>query len=75
MAEGPETAVRFPCGKCGADLLYDPATRGLQCPFCGEARAVDASGAVAEKDLDEALRSAAAAHDARLPAPDLRRVS
>jgi len=71
----PEAAARFPCGKCGADLLYDPASRGLKCPFCGEARAVEVSGAVAERDLDEALRGAAAAHDARVPAPDVRRVS
>jgi DNA-directed RNA polymerase subunit RPC12/RpoP len=70
-----ETAVRFPCGKCGADLLYDPSSRGLKCPFCGEARAVEAGGTVEERDLDEALRSAAALHDARTPAPDVRRVS
>lgn len=72
---GP-AAARFPCAKCGADLLYDPAARGLRCPFCGESRAVDASGVVAEKDLEEALRAAAAAHESRAPAvPGERRVS
>jgi DNA-directed RNA polymerase subunit RPC12/RpoP len=75
MAEPVEGAARFPCGKCGADLLYDPASRGLKCPFCGEARAVEAGGTVAEKDLDEALRAAAAAHDEPPAAPHLRRVS
>lgn len=75
MAEPVEGAARFPCGKCGADLLYDPASRGLKCPFCGEVRAVEAAGAVVEKDLEEALRAAASAHDARAPAPDLRRVA
>src|SRR5690349_1943664 len=74
--DGPgETAARFPCGKCGADLLYDPASRGLRCPFCGEARAVEAAGTVVEKDLEDALRGAAAAHDARAPAEGVRRVS
>ncbi len=75
MAETVEGAARFPCGKCGADLLYDPASRGLKCPFCGEGRSVESSGAVAERDLDEALRAAAAAHDARTPSPGLRRVA
>jgi DNA-directed RNA polymerase subunit RPC12/RpoP len=75
MAGTTEGAARFPCGKCGADLLYDPGSRGLKCPFCGETRAVEAGGTVAEKDLDEALRHAAEAHDARVPAEEVRRVS
>jgi DNA-directed RNA polymerase subunit RPC12/RpoP len=65
---GSGAAARFPCAKCGADLLFDPAARGLRCPFCGESRAVDAAGPVAERDLDDALRAAAAAHDAKAPA-------
>jgi DNA-directed RNA polymerase subunit RPC12/RpoP len=73
-AAAPEAAARFPCGKCGADLLFDPRSRGLRCPFCGEARAVEASGAVAERDLDAALAAAAAAHAARPPLAEARRV-
>jgi DNA-directed RNA polymerase subunit RPC12/RpoP len=62
-AEG--AADRFPCPKCGAGLLYDPKARGLRCPFCGEQKALEAAGDVAEKDLDEALREAARTHEAR----------
>jgi len=54
-------AERFPCPKCGAGLLYDARAKGLRCPFCGEARSVDGAGPVLEKDLEEALRAAAAA--------------
>ncbi|NUN53677.1 MAG: hypothetical protein HUU06_12960, partial [Planctomycetaceae bacterium] len=39
-------AERFPCPKCGAGLAYDPAVRGLRCPFCGETRTIDAGGKV-----------------------------
>ncbi|MCK6480594.1 MAG: primosomal protein N' (replication factor Y) - superfamily II helicase [Planctomycetes bacterium] len=54
-------AERFPCPKCGAGLAYDPAVRGLRCPFCGETRTIDAGGKVLEKDLREALEAAALA--------------
>lgn len=74
-AAAPEAAARFPCGKCGADLLFDPAARGLRCPFCGENRAIDAGGPVAELDLDEALRAEAEDHEARPAAEGERRVA
>jgi DNA-directed RNA polymerase subunit RPC12/RpoP len=46
---------RFPCKGCGADLSWDPARRGLSCPFCREGAEVAAGGPAAERDLAEAL--------------------
>jgi DNA-directed RNA polymerase subunit RPC12/RpoP len=65
----PSAAARFPCPKCGADLLYDPAARGLRCPFCGEARSIEDGGTVVERDLEPALRAAAAAAEAAPASP------
>lgn len=62
---GSGAAHRFPCPKCGADLLYDPAAKGLRCPFCGEKKEVEAGRPGAERDLDDALRAAAKRHDDR----------
>jgi DNA-directed RNA polymerase subunit RPC12/RpoP len=30
----------FPCHKCGADLVYSPGVKSLQCPYCGHAETV-----------------------------------
>jgi DNA-directed RNA polymerase subunit RPC12/RpoP len=46
---------RFACRGCGADLSWDPARRGLSCPFCREGADVAAGGPAAERDLAEAL--------------------
>ncbi len=60
---GPRAgAERFPCPKCGAGLLFDPGSRGLRCPFCGEGRTIEGAGAVVEKDLLEALKAAERVH-------------
>jgi DNA-directed RNA polymerase subunit RPC12/RpoP len=58
---------RFPCAGCGTVMVFDPATNGLRCPACGSTKAVEATGPVAEQNLEAALQAAAhapIAHDA-----------
>ena len=31
----PPRGRKFPCRQCGAKLDFDPAARGLKCPYCG----------------------------------------
>lgn len=33
-------AQTFPCKQCGAQLVYDAATRGMACPYCGYKEAI-----------------------------------
>jgi DNA-directed RNA polymerase subunit RPC12/RpoP len=33
-------AQTFPCKKCGAQMNYDAATRGMACPYCGYKEAI-----------------------------------
>jgi DNA-directed RNA polymerase subunit RPC12/RpoP len=58
--KGPPTGRKFPCRQCGAKLDFDPADRGLKCPYCGFVERIpeaddDAKAAVREHDLDEFL--------------------
>ena len=76
---GPEAraaeADRFPCPRCGAGLRYDPAAKGLRCPFCGEIHSIEAGGPALEKDLAEALAGARRSHEeAGAAAPAVRKV-
>jgi DNA-directed RNA polymerase subunit RPC12/RpoP len=65
---------RYPCPKCGAGLHYDPAAKGLRCPFCGESRSVEGGGPAPEKDLLAALTEARRAHEEKgRAAPEARR--
>ena len=40
------------CPSCGADLVYDPGTRGLKCPYCGTEEEI-AGNKCSEIDLDK----------------------
>ncbi|GMU81083.1 MAG: hypothetical protein AMXMBFR47_09540 [Planctomycetota bacterium] len=43
---------RFPCGECGASLVYKPGTASLACEYCGHVNAIAPGGApVAEEDF------------------------
>ena len=63
---GPEKAPepieakvrKFPCEKCGADVIWNPGAAALKCPYCGAERAVPtAPGEIREHPIEEALRS------------------
>jgi DNA-directed RNA polymerase subunit RPC12/RpoP len=55
--DAPPAAERFPCAGCGADMAFDPATRGLKCPYCGMALPPPpADGAVPERAFEAYLR-------------------
>jgi len=52
----PPPGKKFPCMKCGAKLDFDPSSRALKCPFCGNLEKIEPSNkAVAERDLEEYL--------------------
>src|SRR5437868_15222728 len=57
VSKAPPPGRKFPCPACGARLDFDPAARGLKCPFCGhqEAIARDADGQVVEHDYRKYL--------------------
>lgn len=43
---------RFPCTTCGADMRFDPATKGLHCDHCGAQEEMDTSEAILPRELD-----------------------
>jgi predicted RNA-binding Zn-ribbon protein involved in translation (DUF1610 family) len=49
------TAVdRFPCPQCGADMVFDPETQALACPYCRHQVEISSEGGeVKEYDLAE----------------------
>ena len=56
----PPPGRKFPCRQCGAKLDFDPAARGLKCPYCGFTEVIPAPGAdqkaaIQEHDLEEFL--------------------
>src|SRR5579862_3655004 len=56
-------AVQFPCPGCSADMLFDPATGGMKCPFCGQTQALPASAGAVEvipHSFDEYMSAAGA---------------
>jgi hypothetical protein len=59
------TVGKHPCPECGASLEWSPVRQSLACPYCGTvvpwipAPAADAGAALAEQDLEEALRNPA----------------
>ncbi|MBM9594790.1 primosomal protein N' (replication factor Y) - superfamily II helicase [Roseitranquillus sediminis] len=59
---------RFPCGTCGSDMRFEPRTRRLVCPHCGNSAEIENRPAdlhpLPEHDFRAAL-------DARLPQTDI----
>ncbi len=50
----PPAGRKFPCPACGARLDFDPAIRGLKCPYCGHDEKIEATTAtVKERNWDE----------------------
>lgn len=63
----PPATAEFPCPQCGAKLTFAPGTRGLACPYCGHAEAIQSTpGAILEYDLREGIQ-----HARRLPADQI----
>jgi DNA-directed RNA polymerase subunit RPC12/RpoP len=56
VTNAPPPGRKFPCGKCGAKLDFDPSSRALQCPYCGYTQVIEPSSKdVEEHDLDAQL--------------------
>ncbi|MCC6972268.1 MAG: hypothetical protein IT434_18800, partial [Phycisphaerales bacterium] len=56
----------FPCGKCGAKLVFAPGTRHLKCQYCGTENEIPevAEAKVEELDYSAALRELSESRDA-----------
>ncbi|MBK8596305.1 MAG: zinc ribbon domain-containing protein [Holophagales bacterium] len=51
-------ARKFPCGTCGADVVWNPGAAALKCPYCGSETALPTSSdQVVERPLEEALQA------------------
>ena len=51
-------ARKFPCGACGADVVWHPGASALKCPYCGnETSLPTSSDEVVERPLEEALNA------------------
>lgn len=51
-------ARKFPCGACGADVVWNPGAAALKCPYCGNETALPTSSdQVVERPLEEALKA------------------
>ncbi len=60
---------KFPCGQCGAKLVFVPGTRALGCPYCGFLNEIAAPAAqIHELDYQRYLQ--ALAHEQE-PAPEI----
>jgi DNA-directed RNA polymerase subunit RPC12/RpoP len=60
--KAPPPGRKFPCRKCGAKLDFDPAARGLKCPYCGYTEVIpeaddDDRAKIREHDLDAFLEN------------------
>ena len=53
----PPAGRKFPCPSCGARLDFDPAARGLKCPYCAYEQKIEKgdSEEVAERDFTDYL--------------------
>lgn len=55
----PAKVRRFPCGSCGADVVWSPGAAALTCPYCGAKRDVPKTpGQVTERPIEDALKGA-----------------
>jgi DNA-directed RNA polymerase subunit RPC12/RpoP len=60
VSRPPPAGKKFPCGKCGAKLDFDPGAQVLKCPYCGHVENVaDVSGPGPERDIDDYLNKSA----------------
>src|SRR5688572_23937 len=47
----------FPCGKCGADLVFHVGSQSLQCPYCGHVQPVQPTEEqIREQDFEAMLK-------------------
>ena len=53
----PPEGRKFPCPSCGARLDFDPAARGLKCPYCSYQQKIEKGdkGEIAERDFHDYL--------------------
>ena len=59
---GEETAQKFPCPKCGAEMDFDAERGTLACAFCGHTSTIPVTReAIQEYDLEAALKKMIAA--------------
>jgi len=60
---------QFPCKECGANLVFQPGTSCLKCPYCGTENEIAApeGAAVVESDFHEAI----AQHESAAPTIDV----
>ncbi len=58
-AAAPAKLRKFPCGACGADVVWSPGAAALTCPYCGARREIPKSpGKVVERPIEDALKGA-----------------
>lgn len=59
------TKRQFPCKDCGADLVFEPGTDCLKCPYCGAENCIPAAppGSVQEEDFRATLNQLVGAAD------------
>ena len=61
MAEAQAKEQAFPCGKCGANLVFQVGAESLQCPYCGHANVIARGDApIEEIDFNATLDQLAA---------------
>lgn len=54
-----ESTDRFPCPSCGGNMVFDPATQSLKCPYCDRAiEIVNKQEEIKEYDIETAEQSA-----------------
>ncbi len=72
VSKAPPPGRKFPCKQCGAKLDFDPAARGLKCPYCGFTEVIAPADEqtraerVKEHDLDDFLAKKEEAADAAI---------
>jgi predicted RNA-binding Zn-ribbon protein involved in translation (DUF1610 family) len=61
----PRHQRQFPCKDCGADLVFEPGTNCLKCPYCGSENCIpdDPTATVREEDYLATLNNLANAAD------------
>jgi len=57
VTAAPPAGRKYPCLSCGARLDFDPAVRGMKCPYCGYVEDVERDDAaeVVERDYGDYL--------------------
>lgn len=52
-----ENINRFLCPNCGANMVFDPRSGKLSCPFCSYGQEIQSSGNIDERSYEEYLRA------------------